>query len=114
MAEILAAVEAERHVSRAHVHSSAKLTCDQRRCPNLDFDGRVTEDLCRRKVEHKVMVVEGEPGCGKTTTLPPLAYLVDSTQGIRKSLVLVVLPKRILVEEAANRLRTSLGAAGAS
>lgn len=79
--------------------------------PSFDFRGHDTPELCRRLLEHKCLLVHGETGSGKRTTLPPMSYLVDVTRGV-DAFVVVALPRRIVVEHAAQRFAITSGLSG--
>lgn len=58
---------------------------------------------------HQCVIVKGDTGCGKTTTLPPMSAVMDAMFfGKQRVFVVVALPKKILVEHAAAHLRKHL------
>lgn len=94
-----------RIVSRAVQCSSNK----QEFCAGFGFGGHLDGGLCRRLWQHSVLFVQGEPGCGKTSTLPLLTYLwARERLSSSSARVVIALPMRKLVEEAAQKLQSDL------
>ena len=97
-----------------HIETSAA-TCHQRRTslPNLRFDPRLPitqkrDELIAAIEGHRILIVSGETGSGKTTQLPKLCLLAG--RGVR-GIIGVTQPRRIAAMTVSQRIAEELGEA---